>query len=906
MKDENKKNQLIEELWQHKPEEMYRKLVETSPEAVTVTDLEGTIIYVSQRTLELHNFERVDELLGRSAFDLVAPEDREKAVIGLEKALKEGLVRNTEYTMLRKDGSRFVGEVSASLMRDADGNPKAFIATTRDITEHKQMDEALQESEEKYRTLTDNVNVGVYRNTAGPKGRFIEANPAIVKMFDYDTKEEFLGINVAELYQHPEDRKKFNEKMERDGFVRDEELQLKKKDGTPFIGSVSAVAIKDEKGEVKYYDGIIEDITERKKIEGALRESEIRYKALFDRGLYGVFVSDFEGNFIDANEAALNLLEYAKEDISSLNFASLLDEDQLPKAFEILEEIRQDGFQKNPAEYKLRKKNGEYLWVETEASVIYREGNPSAIQGIARDITERKQLEYQRQHLTSIANDILQRKNLEEILDTVAHAIRDHCGFGRVVIFLLDESFEATHLAFAGLTKEEEAIALQRHLSPEQRKSILQERFKVGRSYYIPHNQVQWGEMGVASKLKPEQMEDWHPDDFLFVPLYGERNRVIGLISVDDPADGKAPTAISLAPVELLATQAAIAIENARLIEEISQYTELLESKVEERTRKREALLETNYRLRETTSWDKGMKIILEGITKGFGFENAELFLINEARRVLENIAVIGDEKKEDIPLDNMGYVAPQCVAEKNPITIQEASSNRRVKKQIEPVLESFAWVPIMTQSEVLGAISVYNKTSQTPISDEELDDLLLFANQAAHYVESTRFLISPAVENTLPSEMKYRVKAGESYLIENPHPGEAFEIFMDAVTHGIQGFSICRTHPKKVRKNYGLKKTPILWLSTIETEDSVDPKDLAKINHMLHEFLKKATDSVILLEGIEYLIIQNDFEKVIKALHSLNDHITIANSRLLVPVSPKTMSEKELSILEKEFRVFK
>jgi hypothetical protein len=94
------------------------------------------------------------------------------------------------------------------------------------------------------------------------------------------------------------------------------------------------------------------------------------------------------------------------------------------------------------------------------------------------------------------------------------------------------------------------------------------------------------------------------------------------------------------------------------------------------------------------------------------------------------------------------------------------------------------------------------------------------------------------------------------------------------------------------------------MWLSTIGTEDAIDPKDLAKINHILNEFLKRAEDSVILLEGVEYLIIQNSFDKVIKALHSLNDYITIFGSRLLIPVNPKTLDERELSILEKEFRV--
>ena len=242
---------------------------------------------------------------------------------------------------------------------------------------------------------------------------------------------------------------------------------------------------------------------------------------------------------------------------------------------------------------------------------------------------------------------------------------------------------------------------------------------------------------------------------------------------------------------------------------------------------------------------------------------------------------------------------------DKIPINVKNASTDPRVGKQIEPVLEAFAWAPIVIQDEVLGAISVYNLESKRPISDEEVDDLVLFANQAAHFVESTRFLISPVAESILPTAMKYKIERGESYLVEGKEPAEAFEIFKDAVTHGIQGFAICRIHPMKVRRRHGLKKTPILWLSTIETDNSVDPKDLAKINHILNEFLKRASNSIILLEGIEYLTIQNSFGKVIKALHSLNDYVIMSDSRLLVPVNPKTLEKKEVSILEKEFNVF-
>lgn len=138
-----------------------------------------------------------------------------------------------------------------------------------------------EKNEEKFRTLAENINVGIYRNTVGPKGKFIEANPAIVKMFGYQSKEEFLSQDVADLYQNPEDRRRFNQKMLRDGFVSDEILQLSKKDGSPFYGSVSAVAVKGEGGEVKYYDGIIEDITERMRIEESLkRQTQLQEQLL--------------------------------------------------------------------------------------------------------------------------------------------------------------------------------------------------------------------------------------------------------------------------------------------------------------------------------------------------------------------------------------------------------------------------------------------------------------------------------------------------------------------------------------------------------------------------------------------------------------------------------------------------
>jgi len=124
-----------------------------------------------------------------------------------------------------------------------------------------------------------------------------------------------------------------------------------------------------------------------------LKESEARYKALFDRTILLICVVDFQGNFLDANEALLKLLGYTREEIPSLHLYTILDKDQLPIALKATGEVLKNGFLRNPVEIKLRKKNGHYVWVEAEASLIYRDETPYSILGIANDITERKKME---------------------------------------------------------------------------------------------------------------------------------------------------------------------------------------------------------------------------------------------------------------------------------------------------------------------------------------------------------------------------------------------------------------------------------------------------------------------------------------------------------------------------------
>jgi len=125
-------------------EEKYRTLVETSPDAVIMADLEGHATFVSRRTLELYGSEQIEELLERPATDFIAPEDHERLLGNLRRTKEEGITRDIEYTFVRKDGTRFPGEVSASVVRDAAGKPIGLTVLLSDVTERRQAQAALQ------------------------------------------------------------------------------------------------------------------------------------------------------------------------------------------------------------------------------------------------------------------------------------------------------------------------------------------------------------------------------------------------------------------------------------------------------------------------------------------------------------------------------------------------------------------------------------------------------------------------------------------------------------------------------------------------------------------------------------------------------------------------------------------
>ena len=370
----------------------YRHLFETAMVGIYKTSIEdGKFLAANQTLAKLMGYDSVDHLIEEyvTSKHYTDPKRREEL---LHQIQSKGRVDGFEIEMTRTDGSLVQISISAAAYPEH-GYLEGVVT---DITGRKQAADALRESEQRYKSLTTNLNVGVYRNTIGPSGKFIEANPAIVNMFGYKRREEFLSVSVSDLYKNPNDRKEYNTKMLRVGSVRNEVLQLQRKDGTSFTGSVSAVVVKDENGEAKYYDGIIEDITERKLVEKALQDREDKLIEAQKVAKLGHYVFDIQTGYW-TNSAELDDIfgtdDNFKKDVSG--WLQIIHPDNRETMSNYLKDNILSQHQKFNKEYKIiNLKTGQEKWIHGLGSLKFdRNNNLLEMFGTIQDITERKRTE---------------------------------------------------------------------------------------------------------------------------------------------------------------------------------------------------------------------------------------------------------------------------------------------------------------------------------------------------------------------------------------------------------------------------------------------------------------------------------------------------------------------------------
>ena len=286
----------------------------------------------------------------------------------------------------------------------------------------------LYKSRELYQFLAENSSDVIWTMTLD--GRITYISPSVTAMIGYTPEElinfpmqrlivpEYLPIVIEEL-----DREL---KMPADQRIKLKVMELQEyaKDGSVIDIEVTTSWILNESGEAVGIQGSTRDIRKRKMALVALEESEERYRSLFDRSLDMVFIHDFEGHFIDANQAAINALGYSRDEIRSLTLRMVLGDDQISAADAILKELIETGAQKNPSEFILYKKNRECIFVETKSFIVYRNHRPFAVQGIGREITDRKRMEEELKRHQERLESMVQERTAE-LKEINKHLVRE-------------------------------------------------------------------------------------------------------------------------------------------------------------------------------------------------------------------------------------------------------------------------------------------------------------------------------------------------------------------------------------------------------------------------------------------------------------------------------------------------
>ena len=368
----------------------------SSMSGVIITNLEGRITYVNAAFLRMFEYEDKAAVLGENAAALFATATVKK-FSDVKTIIDEKKGETEEFAAQRKDGTIFPVEVSSSNVSDDKGNIVGRIASFIDIAGRKRTEEALRESEQRYRHITHAITDYIY-TVRMDDGHPVETihGPACVAVTGY-TEEDFkANPNLWIQMVHEEDRRSVQEQAVQilsGAKVGPIEHRIFRKDGVMRWIRNEFVPQYDSQGNLLSYDGLIRDIHEQKLAEEALRESEKKYSTVVENSLTGIYI-DQDERVVFANNRFAEIYRYLRQELVGMESWRLVH----PEDRDLTKEMRTRRLKGEGAlsEYEARglTRDGETIWVNRRNVRIEYKGRP-AILGNIVDITEKKQAEEQ-------------------------------------------------------------------------------------------------------------------------------------------------------------------------------------------------------------------------------------------------------------------------------------------------------------------------------------------------------------------------------------------------------------------------------------------------------------------------------------------------------------------------------
>lgn len=323
------------------------------------------------------------------------------------------------------------------------------------------------------------------------------------------------------------------------------------------------------------------------------------------------------------------------------------------------------------------------------------------------------------------------------------------------------------------------------------------------------------------------------------------------------------------------------AYDHWKLSNLVKHYNIELRQRYAKRNKELLSIITLADRLREIDSLDNGAKLVVDTINEAVGYDKVVFFSadVEGAPKILNKKGFdSNDSKLIDI------YIS--------------------FKNKTYPKSKNSFFSPIFFEKDMIGAL--YVEKLDNPIEKEDENLIRLISEQATTFLLRFKYNIMTNGEDEAPFPLKYEIPSGSSFIVYEKKYEKSFEVFKDLVTHNISGLAVTRTPPESIKKAFTLENTPFIWLSKIEGPNTISPIYLNSILNLISDFINEKNESVILIEGLEYIISQNNFDLVLKFIQAIRDYILVKNSRLIVPLNKDTFNQKELAQLEKELEVLK
>lgn len=405
-------------------------LIETAQAIVLVVDPEGRIVRFNPYLEEISGY-NLKEVQGKDWISTLLPQrDRERVREEFPSALGGIQTRGNVNAIVTKDGRELLTEWYDKTLKDAEGNVVGLLSIGQDITQRRQVEEALRASEEQYRGLFERIPIGLYR--VSTDGQILDVNSALVDMLGYPDRQALMSIQTIEAYANPEDQSRWQALIDQEGIVTGFEVQWKRQDGTFLWVRENARSVYDDTGQVLYYEGAVEDISERVEIETiraeaeqALRdysarlEEEVKERTIEMRTQYaqldaifrsvgdGIVMSDLDRKVQYVNDAFTTLTGYTFGEVMGQT-ADFLATEELPVH---IVQARRAAMERGKiwrGEVSIRRKDGRVYDAELSIAPVHdADGRLMGHVSSHRDISQRKNLERARtQFITNVSHQL--------------------------------------------------------------------------------------------------------------------------------------------------------------------------------------------------------------------------------------------------------------------------------------------------------------------------------------------------------------------------------------------------------------------------------------------------------------------------------------------------------------------